>query len=265
MNHLSKNYVSSDGHAYKSHSWELREGGYRRAALLVGNGIWPTAREKRLISFLLDRGFYVFSLELAFGSSQPPVPKLGHFRDSLRSFAGDAPPPGLPLYIVASSLSASALLPVASTLQDAAALALISPIVEFPPHGLKKSPFFVAAATISIAKDEESGMPELLKDLAGEAATLRLAKRDLKALSAELSQALSGPLGLPTAAFAGEDDPFLTEAGRKSLAGAGAKVYSYPRVRREPAHDRYADNFFADLGSFLDQVESGKATASAAD
>ena len=77
----------------------------------------------------------------------------------------------------------------------------------------------------------------------------------------DIERSLGKPQTVPTAAFAGEDDPFLSQEGIKALSKAGLKVYSYPRVKHEPGHDRYADNFYADLGSFLDEVEAGKVPA----
>lgn len=261
MNHISKSFVSSDGRAYKSHSWELREGGYRRSALLVGNGVWPVDKEKRLVSFLIDRGFRVLSLDLALGSPGAPRTRLGAFRQAVSSFAKAQARVGHPLYLVASSFSGAALLPVAKGIEGIAALALIAPVVEYPPPGLRVPLFFLPGAELSVKREELSGSPELLEGFADDrsgASVLRFHKRDLKAVASELKAALEGKLSLPTAAFAGEDDPFLSQSGREALERAGAKVYAYPRAKREPAHDRYADNFFADLGSFLDLVEAGK-------
>ena len=36
------------------------------------------------------------------------------------------------------------------------------------------------------------------------------------------------------------------------------KVYAYPRVRHALAYDRYSDNYYADLGAFLDGVEAAQ-------
>jgi predicted alpha/beta hydrolase len=261
MNHIAKSFVLSDGTSYKSHSWELREDGYRRTALIVGNGLWPVSKEKRLISFLIDRGFRVLSLDLAFGSPTSPRTSLRAFRTAILAFAKEARPTGLPLYLIASSFSGGALLPVAKEIQGLAALALVAPVVEYPPLKLKKPPFFLSTAQLALAPEAQSGMPELLKGLTDGPSVLRFHKRDLRSVALEIASALEEPLGMPAAAFSGEDDPYLSPAGRKSLSSAGVRVYGYPRVRHEPAHDRYADNFFADLGSFLDEVEAGKGKA----
>ena len=262
MNHISKSFVSSDGRAYKSHCWEIREGGYRRAALLAGNGLWPAAKEAKLISFLLERGFRVNTLELAFGGSEAPRTRLRGFRDAIMTFARAEARPGVPLYLIASSFSGTALLPVARNIDGLAALALIAPVVEFPPPRLRMPPFFLRTAELSVKRDDLSGNPELLEGFfvgpAGGSSSLKFHKRDLKTAESELKAALGVPLRLPVAAFAGEEDPLLSQVGRNALARSGARVYSYPRVKREPAHDRYSDNFFADLGSFLDEVEAGK-------
>jgi hypothetical protein len=258
MNHISKSFVSSDGRAYKSHSWELREGGYRRAALLVGNGLWPARKETRLISFLIDRGFRVISLELAFGGADSPRVRLRAFREAISSFARKEARPGIPLYLIASSFSAGALLPAAKGIEGIAAMALIAPVVEYPPPRLRVPLFFLPAAELAAKREDVSGSPELLEGLADGPVKMSFHKRDLKAAAAEIAAALEERLDPPAAAFAGEDDPYLSKAGRDALARAGARVYSYPRVKREPAHDRYADNFFADLGSYLDEVEAGR-------
>ena len=49
---------------------------------------------------------------------------------------------------------------------------------------------------------------------------------------------------------------FELDPGRAALSRSGAKLFAYPRVRHEPGRDRYTDNYFADIGSFLDEVES---------
>jgi hypothetical protein len=259
MNHISKSFVTGDGRAHKCHSWESREGGYRRAALLVGNGVWPVDKETRLISFLMDRGFRVLSLDLAFGSPEAPRVSLRAFREAIAAYAREATPLGLPLYLIASSFSGGALLPALGKIDGIAAAALLAPVVEFPPAGLRKSLFFMPTAELSLGREEQSGCPELLEGLAEGRSTLKFRKRDLKAAAAELAATLGKPLGVTAAAFVGEDDRMLSQGGRDALAKAGAKIYSYPRVRHVPAHDRYSDNFFADLGSFLDEAEAGKA------
>lgn len=271
MNHISRSFVSSDGRVYKSHYWEIREGGYRRAALLAGNGLWPAAKETKLISFLLDRGFRVTSLELAFGGVEIPRTRLRGFREAFAAFARAESRPGIPVYLIASSFSGAALLPVAKDIEGLVGLALIAPVVELPPPKLRMPLFFLPTAELSVKRDELSGSPQLLEGFfggepggAGRANgasgsfALKFHKRDLRTASSELSASLAVPLGLPVAAFAGEEDSLLSQAGRDSLARAGVRVFAYPRVKREPAHDRYADNFFVDLGSFLDGVEAGK-------
>jgi hypothetical protein len=258
MNHISKSFASADGRVYKSHSWEQREGGYRRSALIVGNGLWPVYKEKRLLSFLLDRGFRVIALDAAYGSPEPPRIRLRAFRAAVSAFAREASPEGLPLYLLASSFSGSALLPAASELRDLAALALLSPILDFSAPKFKMPLFFLPTAELAVEKDRLSGMPELLEGFLDADASLKFHKRDLRAAGSDIARALETGFGVPVAAFAGEGDPYLPEAGRLALAKAGAKVYGYPRVRREPGHDRYADNYYADLGSFLDEVEAGK-------
>ena len=262
MNHISRHFTSKDGRIYKSHSWELREGGYRRAALLIGNGLWPASEERRLIEFLLDRGFKIVSIELAYGSAQPPRPTLAGFRQAISAFAEETGPIGLPLYLVASSFSASALLPVATSLPEIAALVMLSPAAVLPPPGLKAPLFFWRTAELPVEAGQLSGTPEDLVELFKGPASHKFRKGDLKQLAAEFAKALKAPLDLPAAAFVGEDDPLAPETARAALKEAGARVYAYPRVKREPPHDRYVDNFFADLGSFLDEVEASKAKAS---
>ena len=87
MNHISKLFASSDGLVCKGHSWEQREGGYRRIAFLLGNGLWPAADDPRMIHFLLNRGFRVLALDITFGSPGTPRVGLRAFRDAVVSFA----------------------------------------------------------------------------------------------------------------------------------------------------------------------------------
>jgi hypothetical protein len=256
MNHISKSYSSSDGRVFKGDSWELREGGFRRTALFLGNGLWPASKEARLIRFLLDRGFRVLSPELAFGAHAATRMGLKAFRSAVSAFAEAEATVGLPLYILASGCSAGAFLPVASTLPDLASVILIAPIVDFPPPGSKRPLLFLPSFELPFLPAALSGEPELLEDLLPEKAALRFSRRDLRAAASELGTALAAPFDRPLASFSGEADPFLLPEGRAALERGGAKIYGYPRVRHEPGHDRYADNFYADLGSFLDEVEA---------
>jgi alpha-beta hydrolase superfamily lysophospholipase len=261
MNHISMNITARDGHVYKCHSWELREGGYRRIVLLVGGGARPVDQETHLVRFLLDRGFRVAALDLAYGApleGSGARPSLRAFRETVASFAAENAAPYLPFYVVALSFSAGALLPVADSLPTAAAWALIAPVVEFPPAGLKRSCFFLPSAELAVGPKELCGDPELLEEWSDKARAFRFRKADLKTAAADLGSALETSMGCPVAAFSGESDPFLAEGGRAALKRAGVKIYGYPRARHDPGHDRYADNFFADLGSFLDEVEAGK-------
>jgi hypothetical protein len=261
MNHISMSFLARDGRTYKSHSWELREGGYKRIALLVGSGSRPIDQETRLVRFLLDRGFRVVALDLAYGApleGSASRPNLRAFRQAVAAFAAANEAPYLPFYIVASSFSAGALLPVADSLPKAAAWALIAPVVEFPPLGLRRSCFFMPGADLAVGPKELCGDPDLLKEWADKSRLFKFHKSDLKIAASELGSALARDFGCPLAAFCGESDPFISDAGRASLKQAGSKLYGYPRVRHDPGHDRYADNYYADLGSFLDEVEAGK-------
>jgi Lysophospholipase len=262
MNHISKDFVGGDGRAYKSHVWELREGGYRRIALLAGNGLWPVGQESRLVRFLLDRGFRVNGLDVAYGSPRARL-GLAQFRKLFLTFAQEVADPVLPVYLIAPSFSAGALLPILKEIRALSAAALIGPAVEYPPTGLRRPLFFLPKALLSVAPDQVSGKIELLQGLYESPSALEFRGRDLKELGAQLSSSLASPIAPPCAAFCGEDDPFLSESGRKSLSAAGIKVYGYPRVRHEPGYDRYADNFYADLGSFLDEIEATRAKRTA--
>ena len=185
MNHISKSYTSGEGRVYKSHSWELREGGFRRSVLIVGNGLWPVQKEERLVNFLMDRGFRVLSLEAAYGTPELPRLRLRSFTGALVGFAKQASPEGLPLYLLASSFSASALLPASAEIPGLAALALVSPIVDFSAPKFKM-PFFFSTAELAIKKEQLSGMPELLAVC-----------RDLDACESEQFHIKPGPFRLP--------------------------------------------------------------------
>jgi alpha-beta hydrolase superfamily lysophospholipase len=258
MNHISKSFLAKDGRSYKSHYWELSEGGYRRKALLVGGGFRSIDEETRLVRFLLDRGFRVMALDLPYGAPPSPRPSLGSFRDAIAAFAAANAEPDRPLYLLASSFSAGALLPKAAALPGLRAVALLGPVVDFPPPRLKRSFFFLPSAELDVGTEELCGDSELREGLIEKSCVYRFRKIDLKVCQANIG-ALASPLGFPLAAFSGEDDPFMTDSGRRALAAVGAKLYAYPRARHEPGRDRYADNFYADLGLFLDEAEAGKA------
>lgn len=259
MNHISNSFLADDGQVYKSHYWELRDGGYRRIAILAPSGVRPIDQETRLLRFLIERGFRVAALDLAYGAPRSPRPSLRDYRKAVSSFAAASASPALPLFLIASSFSAGALLPVAASLPGLAAAALIGPVVDFPPPSLKRSCFFMPSAELVVGPKVLCGDSELCEDLIEKDCVYRFRKADLRSAAADIGELAAHPLGFPLASFSGEADPLITDEGRRALSGCGAKLYSYPRVRHAPASDRYADNFYADLGSFLDEVEAGRA------
>jgi alpha-beta hydrolase superfamily lysophospholipase len=261
MNHISKSFALSDGRSCRSHSWELREGGYRRLILILGNGLWPSDKDPRMIAFLLDRGFRVLALDLAFGSTSAPRVGLRAYREAVAAFAQASVEPDLPFYVLAESFSAGAFFPIASSIAGLAAVALVAPVVDFPPPRLKRSCFLMPTAELEMRIGDLCGEEALAAALVSEGlmperAKQRFRKRDLWTLASDLTAALGEGLEVPVAAFSGEDDPFITQEGRQARARSAAKLYAYPRTRHEPGRDRYADNFYADLGTFLGEVES---------
>jgi hypothetical protein len=259
---MSTSFSAQNGHSYKCHSWELREGGYRKIALLVGDGVRPVDQESRLLSFLLERSFRIVALDLAYGAQSEPGlqrPDLRAFREAMAAFASANEAPSLPFYVIAQSFSAGALLPVADVLPTAAAWALIAPVVEFPPRRLKRVCFLSPYAELDLTPQDLCGDDELLADWRDKGQVFRFRMSDMRLAASDLGAALETRLDCPVAAFAGEADPFLTDAGRVALKRGGARLYGYPRVKHDPGRDRYSDNYYADLGAFLDEVEAGKA------
>ncbi len=261
MNHIARDFSSGDGRAYRLHVWELRQGGYRKNAVYWGNGLWPVMRDKRLVSFLIERGFKVSALELAFGSAIPPYVGLRSFRRAAVALLTEVSAAGLPVYMIASSFSASALLSVLQDLSRVEAAALIAPVFRFPPPGLRSTFPCFSAASLRLDAGSLSGEPALLEGLADPPRQCRFRKRDMRILSSEQLVARASGLAARAAVFAGEDDPLIDKDDLRSLKEAGLRLYSYPRVKREPGRDRYADNFYADLGSFLDEMESRSSAA----
>jgi alpha-beta hydrolase superfamily lysophospholipase len=261
MNHISNSFTAEDGRVYKSHQWELRDGGYRRIAILALSGVRPIDQETRLLRFLIERGFRVAALDLAYGAPPSPRPSLRAFRRAIVSFAASAAAPDLPLFLIASSFSAGALLPAAASFPALSAAALIGPVVDFPPPSLKRSLFFMPSAELVVNPKVLCGDSELCEELLEKDCVYRFRKADLRTAAAEFAQLAAHPLAIPLAAFSGGADPLITDEGRRSLAASGAKLYAYPRVRHAPGSDRYADNFYADLGAFIDEVEARSPSA----
>lgn len=260
MNHIASSFTAPDGNVYRSHAWELRDGGYRRLALVLGFPLWPLGRDGRLLSFLLDRGFLAHSIELGFASGQKPRASLASLRQAAVAYARSLQAAKqLPLYLITQSFNA-ALAPAFRRHEGLAGAALISPVLDFPPPGTVMPHCFLGStAELRLSQDVLTSRPELLEGLLeGQVPPVKFLKRDLKTLHAESPATIAPELAAPVAAFAGEDDTLLTAPIREALASGGAKLYTYPRVRHLPPFDRYADNFYADLGSFLDELEATK-------
>ncbi len=256
MNHVSRDFSAGDGRKYRLHSWELRQGGFRRIALYWGNGLWSPDRETRLLGFLIGKGFKVAALESAFGSAIPPFVGLKAFRRASASLVEEMAGSRLPLYVIASSFSASALLPVMDRLGPIAAAALIAPVLRFPPPALRAGfPCFMPAL-LRVDADSLSGETALLDGLMDQAKHCRFRRGDLRVLASENPLSRAASLTGRAAVFAGEEDPLLGPDELGELRKAGLEVRSYPRSRREIGRDRYADNFYADLESFLDAMET---------
>jgi hypothetical protein len=261
MNHIARDFKSGDGRVFSLHSWELRHGGYRKNILYWGNGLWPVSRDTRLVGFLIERGFRVLALDLAFGSASPPSVDLRSFRRIAGELVTEVSGAGLPVYIIASAFSASALVPILGSFPKIEAVALIAPVFHFPPAALKASfPCFIAAS-LHVDAAFLSGEPELLRGLVDTPKQYRFKKRDIRNLASERLLSTVSGLGDRTAVFAGEEDPLVGRDELQSLKDAGLRLYTYPRVRREIGRDRYADNFYADLGSFLGEMESRPSAA----
>jgi hypothetical protein len=259
MNHIARTYAAPDGISYKSHIWERNGGGYRRAALLLGYPLWPVDRERRLLGFLMEKGFRIHALEIGFGGLERPRAPLAALRAAFAAYAQSVgSQSGLPLYAFVSSFSA-ALAPALGGAKGLAALALIAPGLAYP--GLASPRCFLnPVAELAVEPDALSGKPELLAELfKAERLVLKFRKADVKSLTALRPAELWKDLGVPVALFAGDEDPFLPASLRPSLEEGGAKIYGFSRARHALAQDRNADNFFADLGSFVDEVEARSA------
>jgi alpha-beta hydrolase superfamily lysophospholipase len=259
MNHIASDYTAPDGTHYRSHAWELREGGYRRLALVLGYPFWPLSREKRLLRFLMDRGFRVHTLELPFGRADSSKKSVIALRAAVSAFAaGIRGRHELPLYIFASSFSAALVDPALKMLEGLACLGLIAPVLDYPPPGLKAPRCFLARlSSLELAREAFTGIPEALEGILDpKVPVLKFSRKDLRILSGERTADFLSSVGVPLAVFGGEDDPLLPASTRERMAATGTKNYAYPRVRHAPAYDRYADNFFADFGSFIDEVEA---------
>ncbi|MGO8695904.1 MAG: alpha/beta hydrolase [Rectinemataceae bacterium] len=259
MNHIASNFTAPDGGVYRSHMWELRDSGYRRLALVLGFPFWPLGRDKRLLDFLLERGFLVHSIELGFASSDKPRADIGSLRQAVAAYAVSLRSrTGLPLYLLTQSFNA-ALAPAFHRHEGLAAVALVSPVLDYPPAGIKMPRcLFGAIAEMNLTRESMSGKPELLDEPMGAAVHVaKFLKRDIKTLHSESPATLAPELGAPVAIFAGEEDSLVSAPLREALASGGAKIYSYPRVRHIPPFDRYADNYYADLGTFVDEIEAG--------
>lgn len=256
MNHISRDFSPGDGRTYRLHSWELRQGGFRRIAVYWGNGLWPPIRETRLINFLVNKAFKVLALDLAFGSAIPPFVKLKDFRKASVALMEEAAVFGLPVYIFASSFSASALIPVMDRIGPITAAALIAPVLCFPPPGIRSGfPCFLSAM-LRMDAESISGEIILLDGLMDQIRYHRFRRSDLRALAAENPLLCAVSLSNRVAIFAGEDDPLVRTEDLYKLKGAALRVYTYARSRREVGRDKYSGNFYADMGSFLDAMET---------
>jgi len=256
MNHVSRDFSAGDGRKYRLHSWELKEIKEPRIALYWGNGLWSPDRETRLLDFLIGKGFKVVALDLAFGSANPPFASLKAFRKAAAALVEEMAASRLPLYVIASSFSASALLGFMDRLGPIAAAALIAPVLRFPPPGLSSGfPCFLPAF-LRVDARMLSGEIALLDGLMDQERRCRFGKGDLRALASENPLSRAAFLSGRAAVFAGEDDPLLGTEELGELEKAGLEVRSYPRSRREIGRDRYADNFYADMGSFFERMET---------
>lgn len=264
MNHTKSVFHAPGGPSFSYHSWEVRQGGFRRAAILLVDGFLPAESYGGLLDLLLGRYFKVYAAALPDMRSPKQKPMgLAEFSRGLAAFtrwAGEKDR-GVPqLAIVSSMLCLPFLCAAAKDFPRLQGVALLSPLASFtlPPFAV---PLFLRRWVKVRPPEDSLGTAEEVKEmgklLAGE---LRVPKRLVKDV-----RRLSGPFKVPggaeVAVFAGEGDPLLSANPAADLARSlGAELYSYPRGKHLLFWDKHSKNVLKDLGAFLDRAAARKAS-----
>jgi hypothetical protein len=264
MNHTRSVYRAPDGLSFPFQTWEVRQGGFRRTALLLTDGFLPAEAFSGLRELLLARYFKIYAPAfpgLRSGGGKPPgLRELGMgllgFLRSVSEKDGGVPVAA----IVASVLCLPFLACLSKEFPRLESIALLSPLADFsrPPFAV---PLFLRRWVTLRAAEDALGDAEELKAVEGELRTeLRAPKRLIRDMRgrAEPPVARKGDL---VAAFVGEADPLL--AGNPAdawLKACGAELHSYPRGRHLLFFDKHSKNVLRDLGAFLDRTAAKKAS-----
>jgi hypothetical protein len=264
MNHTRSVFHAPGVPSFPFESWEVRQGGFRRTAILLTGGFLPSDAIPSLREALLSRYFKVYAPafpELRTGKGKPAG--LEELIRGLHAFAvsarkGDG---GVPMVAIAASfLCLPFMAALGRDFPPLESIALLSPVVDFARTPLAV-PLFLRRWVTVRPPEGALGSPEELKVMGDRIVPeLRMPKRLIKGMR-RLSQPPAGRKGDTIAVFTGEADPIMAgNPAGKWAEGIGAEVHSYPRGTHLLFFDKHSENVLRDLCSFLDRSAARKAS-----
>ncbi len=264
MNHIKSVFKASDGTRIPYHSWEIRQGGYGRIAIVLGDSYTRIEENRRLVDFLLENYFKIYA---------PLIPEVNpeerasggidefslHF-GSFRSFLEEKEKK---LKMVPFVFSVS-VLPFLSyyfrVLPPFKRMVFFSPVLDFREKPLNTSLLFKKRVGLSFEDD-------MLSEVEDERSAIRrilienptISKRLVRDMRREFDDFPGDyPLDVVSARIAvyyGEFDRLVNinrlELLKESLKNARMEMHGYPRMKHFLFYDKYWKRMLGDLKIFL--------------
>ncbi len=268
MNHIASDFMRSNGTKYRYQVWEIRQHAFKESAIVFGSPFFEVGKDKRFIKYLLNRNFRVYAPDFRFfGQSTDGRKGIDEMVDAAEDFCGFVKKTdGLPIVLMSLSVSAPlALRLVADRCPEVSSVAFIAPVFGLGMTNLSVPRFFLKTrAALKVEKEDLIGRED---DPTGATPPFALessfSKRAVKEIRKDASttkdRLVEAAEKCSIGIFAGDGDPFSESALVDGLANEpGIKTYAHLRSKHLIMHDRHADNFYRNLGIFLDEVEAKK-------
>ena len=264
MNHIKSNFIAADGEKIPYHSWEIRQGGYSRIAIVIGDPYLPVEENKRLIDFLLENYFKVYAPLIPetnpdsnnCGGLDEYQSHVGGFRSFVEGKEGN-------LKMIPMVFSVS-VLPFLSyyfkVLPSFERIVLFSPVLDYTGNPVASSGFLKKRINLSFnesmlseVKDERESIEKLL--LKNPSISKKLVKDLRKEFKVFPPSYPLDSVNTRIGIFYGESDELVSlekiDALKNSLKNAKVETHSYPRMRHFLFNDKYWKNMLNDLKIFL--------------
>jgi alpha-beta hydrolase superfamily lysophospholipase len=241
--------------------WELRQGGYDRAAFVLGDPFVPFGKSTRFIRTLVNHRFKVYSAGIPISCGESgPAPGLSSLASHIAEFSTFIRDrDSLPLVPIVNSFAALPFLASLGKFGAYRAALLISPVMDWGKEPFPARFFPLGRSLdVEIAKDTLTDcgpgfrdVEEFVPDVLHFAKSLVRSLRRDPGLAARAASGLS----FPVAVFYGTKDALADPAAIESLKANSryaCNVFSYAGMRHLAAFEKKWEELEGDLAAWID-------------